>query len=280
MSKDYDRSNNGVLVLGRTPAGTDVWFDPWQPAHTLITGQTRSGKSVQIYGMLAQLFNLAEPGAIVVGGIDPTGILFNAIGDHLGGPRWRALTLADPDRVRKIMEDLLTEMDQRITGLLGAGLDKLTAFTQETPLIIVLMEEYPGTLSALHAIDQATGAKPGDRIETMVRAGIQRLALEGAKVGIRLWMVAQRADASLLTGVLRSQLTERISFRQDPDGVRMLHEGLDPEDVEKVQGFAVGRGLFESAGTGVTEFQADLIEYEQMITHFKGAPVPVSRKAS
>lgn len=204
-----------LLTLGRTPGGVDVIIDPTEAAHTLFTGQTRSGKSVQVYGALAQL----PRSGVQVCGIDPTGILFNAIGDQLGGDALRALTLADPERVEHVMRELVAEMDRRIRVLLAQRLDKFTNFTSDLPLLVVVMEEYPGTLAALQAIDAASGARPVDRLETKVRAAVQRIALEGAKVGVRLWLVAQRADASLLTGVLRSQLTQRFSFRQDPDGL-------------------------------------------------------------
>lgn len=256
------------LILGRTPGGVDVTIDPTEAAHTLFTGQTRSGKSVQVYGALAQL----PRAGVQVCGIDPTGILFNALGDQLGGDALRVLTLSDPEQVEHVMLELVAEMDRRIRALLAKRLDKFTDFTTELPLLIVLMEEYPGTLAALQAIDAASGARPVDRLETKVRAAIQRLALEGAKVGVRLWLVAQRADASLLTGVLRSQLTQRFSFRQDPDGLRMLHETITPEQIDRAQSFPVGRAYAEIASNPApVEYQADYISYQMLTSRFAQA---------
>lgn len=253
------------VILGRTPGGVDVVIDPAEPAHTLFTGQTRSGKSVQIYGALAQI----PRAGVQVCGIDPTGILFNALGNELGGDTLRVLTLADPERVEHVMRELVSEMDYRIRDLLFQRLDKFTNFTAELPLLVVVMEEYPGTLAALQAIDAASGARPVDRLETKVRAAVQRLALEGAKVGVRLWLVAQRADASLLTGVLRSQLTQRFSFRQDPDGLRMLHETITTEQIDRAQSFPVGRAYAEIAGDSApVEYQADYIDYSTLAELF------------
>lgn len=250
------------LILGRTPGGVDVTIDP---AHSLFTGQTRSGKSVQVYGALAQL----PRAGVQVCGIGPTGILFNALGDQLGGDTLRVLTLADPERVEHVMRELVAEMDRRIRDLLARRLDKLTDFSAELPLLVVLMEEYPGTLAALQAIDGAAGARPADRLETKVREAVQRLALEGAKVGVWLWLVSQRADASLLTGVLRSQLTQRFSFRQDPDGLGMLHETITPEQIDRAQSFPVGRAYAEIAGDPVPiEYQADYIDYNTLASIF------------
>lgn len=254
-----------MIILGRDIAGRDITFDPFAAAHTLLTGNTRSGKSVQLYGMLAQL--KGEP--VKVCGIDPSGIVFNALGENLGGSDWRISTLRDPDKAVAIMHEIVAEMDKRIRQLLETKTDKFTEFSAERPALIVVMEEYPGTLSALQSIDQASGVKVADRTETKIRAAIQRLALEGAKAGVFLWLVAQRADASLLTGVLRSQLTQRFSFRQDPDGLRMLHEGLEPQEIERAQAFLPGQAFAEMAGTlPLTQYRADVIDYEALTRHF------------
>lgn len=263
------------LTLGRSIAGTDITLDPFETGHALFTGRTRAGKSSLVYAMLAQLKGLP----VQLCGIDPTGILFNAIGGGLGGDSYRVMTLADPDRVRMVMSELLAEMDKRIKDLLAAGRDKLTAndFSPEFPLLLVIFEEYPGTLAALQAIDQASGAKVAERIETKVRAAVQRLALEGAKVGIRLWMISQRADASLLTGVLRSQLTQRFSFAQDADGLRMLHEGITPEEIALADRFLPGQAFAEIAGQlPLTRFRADFIDYEGLAQIYADCRAPIS----
>ena len=135
---------------------------------------------------------------------------------------------------------------------------------------MIVLEEYPGTLAALAALDQASGAKPVDRAETALRAAVQRLALEGAKVGIALWIVAQRADTSLLTGVLRSQLTQRLTFAVDADGLRMLHEGITPEQVEAAQGFRPGQAFIERPGMPLTQYRSDLLEYGDLVRLFDG----------
>lgn len=259
-----------MIILGRDISGKDITLDPYAAAHTLLTGNTRSGKSVQLYGMLAQL--KGEP--VKVCGIDPSGIVFNALGENLGGSEWRVSTLKDTEKTISVMESIVSEMDTRISDLIQKGLDKFSDFSEKLPLLVVVLEEYPGTLSALHSLDQASGAKVADRAETKVRAAIQRLALEGAKVGVRLWLVAQRADASLLTGVLRSQMTQRFSFRQDPDGLRMLHETLEPVDIERAQAFIPGQAFAEMAGTlPLTQYRADVIDYDELKRHF-ASPSP------
>ena len=255
-----------LIRLGQTATGQGVFLDPSAPRHTLLTGATRSGKSTQLYGMLAQLKGLP----VKVCGIDPSGITLNALGDALGGNNWRVLTLRDPQKIERVIFEIVEEMDERIDGLLRGRMDKFTRFDSSRPLLVVVFEEYPGLLAALAALDQASGAKAGNRVELKVRAAVQRLALEGAKVGVRLWMVAQRADASLLTGVLRSQLTQRLSFAQDADGLRMLHESVTPEQVQEAQRFKPGMGYAEFTGDiELTRYRADFIDYGELLSVFR-----------
>lgn len=255
---------SATITLGRTVAGEDLTFSPVQ-GHTLLTGRTRSGKSVQLYTMLAQLKDLP----VRVVGIDPTGILFNALSSFPGGSQ-RVLTLRKPERAKQVMSSIVAEMDERICLLLERRLDKFTGFSTEFPAIICLLEEYPGTLSALRSIDEANSNKGNARIETSIKSAISRIGLEGAKCGIFLWIAAQRADTSLLTGVLRSQLVNRLSFAQDPDGLRMLHESITGEQIEIAQHLRPGQAFAEFPGMPLTQYRADLCTYQQLVQRYWG----------
>lgn len=256
---------SGLIRLGRTPSGADVMLDPCDPSHWALSGVTRSGKSISVFNCLAQLKGLP----VVVAGIDPTGVLLGALGEGLGGSRLRALTLRDPERVLAVVDELVAIMDDRIDRLLAERCDKFEEFSAEFPLYIVVLEEYLGLLSALESLDKASGAKPADRIETKVRAAITRLALEANKVGMRLWVVGQRMSAALVSTVLRSQLTTKISFAQDADGLRMLHESITPEQVEQASSFIAGQGFVETPALPLTMFRGDLMTYQQLVAHFE-----------
>lgn len=255
------------IRLGRGPSGQNIFFDPFIPQHLAVTGRSRFGKSVMVYGMLAQMKGLPAR----VTGIDPTGILFNSLNEGLGGSALRVSTLQDPEHAGEVITELVAIMDERIRQLMTAKVDKFEEFTEDFPLLIVLLEEYAGLMAALQALDVARGVKAADRIETRIRAAIQRLALEGAKVGVRVWAVSQRGDASILSGVLRSQLSQRISFAQDAEGLRMLHESITSEQIEQASQFLPGQAFAELPGQypGLVAFRADLMTYSQLVDHFK-----------
>src|SRR5690606_39488588 len=63
-----------------------------------------------------------------------------------------------------------------------------------------------------------------------IRSAYGRLMAEGAKVGFRVVIVMQRADASIIGGFERGQATFRITFPVlEPSSVQMLHPSCDTE---------------------------------------------------
>lgn len=249
--------------LGRTEHGTDLYGDIWAPWHTLVQGQTRSGKSVLSYLMLAPL---ACRDDVIVTGVDPTGILLGPWGD-LPGASLRHTATGDVPGMVVTLAALTEEMDRRITALVANGQDKIEDFTTDQPLIVVVLEEYPGTIATAEAYDAAHGLKPAQRTAPAIRYHVRRLVQEGAKVGFRLLMLVQRADASIVGGAERSNFGFRVSMRVDnPDAVRMLHPAATVEQCQIVQACVPGEGVFESPGQPLTRFKADYCTYQDYTT--------------
>lgn len=173
------------------------------------------------------------------------------------------MTLAHPDQIASTFERILEEMDRRIQELLKAKQDKLTDFTEQ-PRLFILVEEYVSAMAALDAIDTAAARKAAEKVAPKVRAALFRLCLESRKIGGSVFICAQRSDAQYLGGLLRSQLIQKFSMRQDPDGLLMNHPGISPEEVEKAQSFRPGHGYAQFPGApGLVEFQADMITYQE-----------------
>lgn len=249
---------SGRLRLGVDSDGNNVWVDPFMPYHLLLSGRTRSGKSSALYVLLAQL--VRDPAVFVVG-VDQTGIVFSALRDVPGGDL-RASTGRDPERVKQVMQDLVTEMDSRIDALLNARLDKLTDFSPDSPLVVVVLEEYAALMQSLAAADRASGVKVADRTATAVESAVLRLAAEGAKVGIRLIISTQHPSSEVLTTAVRSQLVNRISFAQGSIGLSMVHEDSPDELKAAAPHFRPGEAIAELGGNPPLRFRADFTDYQ------------------
>jgi len=231
------------VLLGVDEAGQEITLDWRGGAHTAIQGVTRSGKSVLSYALLAQL---AAERECLVAGLDPTGLLLRPFADTRHA-KHQALGLADIDAHEAVLVELVATMDRRIAEL---PLDRDTLeLSADAPAVVVVLEEYPGLLRAVDALDKDSGKR--------VRALVSRLLAEGAKVGYRVIMLAQRAEAAVIGSFERAMCSTRISFRTDSRGaVELLHPGT-PADVAEAHTAALpGIGLITRPGVGLERFRA------------------------
>ena len=256
------------VTLGRDSAGADVQWDILHGAHLLVTGETRSGKSVFSYNVLAQL---AERPQVRVVGVDPTTVLLRPFRERFDDP-WIALG-AVPKQYIAVMNGVHTDVRQRLDDLYAQGLDKLSVFDTSTPLLVVVLEELPGIMRQLESYDACNGLKPAERLAPRFRERFETLAAESAKAGVRLVCLAQRPDAGILGGYAREQLTARVSFRvSNPEGLRMMFGDGASEMYGAASTLDAGYGLFREPGPrGVVRFRADFVgSYRQYAQHVEG----------
>lgn len=196
--------------LGRAEDGTDVVL-PWlDRGHLVLQGATGSGKSTAAYALLAGIAGCPD---VMVGGVDPSGVIFKAWAGY-PGQHLRASGIGDGLKAaRAALGSLVDELDHRIS-LIPDDADKLTP-TPAVPLLVCVLEELPGLYRAADVLDRKIGAE--------VRSAVGRLIAEGRKASIRVVIVAQRADAAVVDGSVRAQASLRISFSCDDDALAMLH---------------------------------------------------------
>lgn len=237
-----------------------VWALDWtnQPLHidpltmhTVVSGATRSGKTVGTYGILSQLSRIPYLRII---GIDPSSVLLGPLAETR--PQDFALG-SSPDTLEKsleILQHLEQEMDRRTSSLLDLRTDKLnpTHLTPEHPAVLLVLEEYAGFLAALEGMDK--------KKKTEATRIIGRILREGAKTLVHVLTIIQRPEAAILHD--RAQYSRRISFRLDnDDGVKMLFEGASDESRAAVKEFQPGQGLIHEAGTNLRKFNTAYLEY-------------------
>ena len=245
-------------AFGTDTAGQRVFIDLLaQPCHVAIQGMTRSGKSVTCYSILG---DLAPDRRVIIAGIDPSTVLLAPWAEY-PRPEWRALGLHDLDALVQVLSSLVAEMDARISHLTSGGFtDKISSFTPECPLVVVVLEEFPGLVSALEAEDRAL--KTAEKRTPLVRGYVRRLIQEGAKVGFRVVLIAQRFDASIIGGAERSNLGTRICHRVDnSDAVRMLVADADTDLVAQIKGLSVGTAYLERVGEQGCFIRSDFTDY-------------------
>ncbi|MBW0114934.1 hypothetical protein [Pseudonocardia abyssalis] len=235
--------DDGRTLLGRLDTGTDLVQDMRKEAHTIVQGVTRSGKSVWTYSLLAQLCR--EPDVLVTGS-DPTGLLWRPfVGSRHA--KHQVSGLDSIDQHEKLLLRLVDEMDQRIRDL-PADRDSL-AITPDVPLLVVVLEELAGLYRAADAANKDQGKR--------IRALIGRLLAEGAKAGVRVLILVQRAEAAVVGAFERAMCSTRISFRTDNRAsVELLHPGADPLIADQHTTALPGIGLVSTPGRSLSRMRA------------------------
>ncbi len=249
----------GGVVVGRGEDGADVVVDLADPWHLATQGATRSGKSALTYTLLGAVAARAD---VLVCGVDPSGILLGPFAAGRGGG-WIATGTTDLSCAVDALAGVVAQMDARIARLVQDGAEKVEVFDAGCPLLVVVLEEYPGTLSAARSQDEAQGRTGADKIAPRIERCVGRLVKEGAKVGVRVLVLAQRMSAKAVDTDDRSNFGWRVTLRVDNgDAVAMLHDGPTARTyVEAARQFPPGMGLVEGPGTPLQRWRADLTRY-------------------
>lgn len=211
------RSVRQPITLGLAESGELVRVALADIAHLIFQGATRSGKSRMTYGLLAQLAGCRD---LMLVGSDITGILLRPFAEtrHADG-----IVLGGTDLERHVtaFEDLVELMHQRHTRI-PKHLDVLP-ITDQDPLILGVIEEYGVLVDVLGAHDTQHKTK----LQARFRAAVRSILAGGAKVGFRILLITQRADATGPAGIgsfERGQASVRLTFRVDThEAVKLLH---------------------------------------------------------
>lgn len=259
VPSDWNLYRDARLILGVDEEGDPVEMDLYGGGHMAVQGMTRSGKSVFLMNVLANLTGHPAE-AVEVCGVDPTGVLL--------GP-WefqseRIAAATDSRRSAEVVASIVEEMDRRIAVLRSRRLDKFEG-EDGAPYLIVVLDEYPGTLARADLEDRGSAKA--------IRLGVQRLVLEGAKVAVRVVIAAQKALSDTLGSEVRSNLSARVSFRVDsPESVRLLHPSLANavDLVDEMRDWKPGVGLWDASGR-VRRFRADCLPYSRYLEAVEGS---------
>lgn len=235
--------------------GMSVVWEPTQVGHVVISGITRTGKSK---GSQSLIVGTCLPWVQYVG-IDPSAGLLKPLKFFSQRPQDFVLG-SDPgwiDNAVTLLERCVEVMRSRIASLGWA--EKISDFSTECPVIVVVLEEYANFLTALEG-----HGKDGKKLKTKVVSLVGTLLREGAKVGVTVLTILQRAEAAVLHD--RSQYSLRVSYRQDNlDSIKMLFDQPERSDVSRIVSLSPGRGVLSDNGQPLRWFQAPNPDYADYV---------------
>jgi len=206
------------LFLGKDSAGEVLVSDLGAMPHLLIAGTTGSGKSVCINTIITSILMTRRPDEAKLILIDPKMVemsMFESL-PHLMCP-----VVTETKRAEKILEWATTKMDERYELLAEAKVRNIASFNKLTteeilerfqpstpeeeakipkrlPHIVIIIDELADLMM--------TAAKE-------IEAYIVRIAQKSRAVGIHLIVATQRPQATVVTGLIKSNMPCRIGFR-------------------------------------------------------------------
>ena len=206
------------LYLGKDSSGEALVSDLSKMPHLLIAGTTGSGKSVCINSIIVSVLLTKRPDEVKMILIDPKMVemtAFNTI-PHLMCP-----IVTETQMAVQILEWATVKMDERYALLAEARVKNIAEFNtldpeeiirrfnpssedeeqkipKKLPYIVIIIDELADLMM--------TAAKE-------IEAYIVRLAQKSRAVGIHIVLATQRPQATVVTGLIKSNMPTRIGFR-------------------------------------------------------------------
>ncbi len=245
--KDFYGDRHQIpVVMGKDIGGQTVLSDLARMPHLMVAGQTGSGKSVFMNGLICSLLYRFTPEELRLILIDPKFIEFNAYQDipHLLLP-----LVDDPKNASTALKWAVREMERRYRILQLLGAKNLGSYNQKVDEMgadvvrDLLMEEQS---QAEDQNGQQTFISGGDWIEAFeldddeqprigklpyivviideladlmmiakkeVEHSIARIAQKARAAGIHLVVATQRPSTDVVTGLIKANLPSRASFQ-------------------------------------------------------------------
>lgn len=218
------------ISLGASTNGQPVFVDLATMPHLLIAGTTGSGKSVGVNGMILSLLYKYTPDECKFIMIDPKMVEFSIYNDipHLLIP-----VVTEPAKAVAALKWAVLEMEERYRNMAAIGAKNIETFNQRA-------KANPGkkiTRQVQTSFDPQTGEptmedkeieiKPipyivivvdemADLMQTAkkeVEGAVARLAAMARATGIHLILSTQRPSVDVITGTIKSNFPNRISYR-------------------------------------------------------------------
>lgn len=219
-----------LLALGKDIGGKPTFADLAKMPHLLVAGTTGSGKSVAINTMILSLVYRLTPQQVRLIMVDPKMLELSV---YNGIPHLLTPVVTDPKKAVLALNWAVREMDDRYRQMSELGVRNIDGYNAKVKEMINSKE--PMTRTVLTGYDngepiyeeQQLNLKPfpyivvivDEMADLMITAGkeievaVQRIAQKARAAGIHLILATQRPSVDVITGTIKSNFPERISFR-------------------------------------------------------------------
>jgi S-DNA-T family DNA segregation ATPase FtsK/SpoIIIE len=216
-SEEFHKAKSRLTIaMGKDINGRIRTADLAAMPHVLIAGSTGSGKSVAINAMIMSLLYRTTPAQVRLILVDPKRV---ELGMYEGIPHLFTPIITEPKLAANALRNAVREMERRLKLLASRSVRNIDQYnklfegvmpslfdagesgfeeTEPLPYIVIIIDE----LADLMMLDRAN-----------VEESITRLAQMARAVGIHLILATQRPSVDVITGLIKANISTRISFR-------------------------------------------------------------------
>ncbi|MBR2124034.1 MAG: DNA translocase FtsK [Acetobacter sp.] len=173
--------------------------------HTLIAGETGSGKGILTQGILLQLITFNAPQDVELIVIDPKkGVDFTWLKNT---PHMKKPIITEKDKAKSIFEELTHIMDNRYRQFESLNVPTLTEYNRKVPA-----QERLSRIFLVHDELGAWMAQEKD-YQDVVLSSVANLGMKARAAGIHLVLITQRPDAETIPPRLRDNIGNRLCLK-------------------------------------------------------------------
>jgi len=195
-----------MLAIGKDVAGDQISADLAAMPHLLIAGSTGTGKSVCINALIVSILMRATPAEVRLILIDPKRIELNL---YNGVPHLYVPVVTEAKEAASALHWAVGEMESRLKKLQKVGARNISQYNtavragkgpegaEELPYLVIIIDELADLMMA--------AAKE-------VEDSICRIAQLARAAGIHLIVATQRPSTDIITGLIKTNITNRIAF--------------------------------------------------------------------
>ena len=239
-----------TVCIGQSISGELEVMDIDDMPHVLIAGQTKSGKSVALNCMLLSLLYRVTPDEVKLLLIDPKRVEFNVYEKipHLVMP-----VIDDPTKAAAALSWAAKEMDRRYEVMRKRNARNRDEYLKKIsgdpdcevfPQIIIVIDELADLMY---------------QVRTHVEPLISRIAAKARACGMHLVIGTQRPSVDVITGIIKSNIPARISFKVSGGTDARIIGAPGAENL-------IGRGdlLYHPTGKSIVRAQGAYVEEEEI----------------
>lgn len=260
--QEYSRQNALAFAVGVDEVNNPIYLSLAKLVHLLVAGTTGSGKSVFLNSLITTLLINYSPDQLRMIMIDPKQV---ELQQYRGFPHVQEV-VTDMGSAAQVLEGLVSEMEKRYQVFKDSSVKNITLYNQKSskpmPYTVCVIDEY------------------ADLVDTNkeVEGSIARLGQKARAAGIHLVIATQRPSANILSGRIKANIPNAVSFNLNNNnnyktvfGVGIPYTSLlgKGDGVMKIEGYPKEFQRFQSAIIAPDEAQEEEV-YKDLVEYYSG----------